>query len=99
MKTKYALSLLAACLWMHASAQNGLKLEYDRITAPYLIHHGVQDRVVPIEAGRYLYSQLKNRGVITEIIEYEEYGHADIPSRPNVLLKTQEWFYKYGLIK
>jgi acetyl esterase/lipase len=50
----------------------------DRRTAPFLVIHGDQDDVVPIEQSRRLVAALRLAGVETEYVELAEAGHDDL---------------------
>ena len=45
------------------------------MTAPLVLFQGLEDRVVPPEQSRLIHERLKERGVLTELYEFEGEGH------------------------
>jgi len=65
----------------------------DAADPPFLIIHGTEDRVVPIEQSRLLNEALVNAGVACELVEVEGGGHGI--REPGVLSKAAEFFDKH----
>jgi dienelactone hydrolase len=62
------------------------------ICVPYLINHGVLDKVVNIELGRGLFKILEENDTDVKIIEYPDLEHANISSNPEVLENIRKWY-------
>jgi dipeptidyl aminopeptidase/acylaminoacyl peptidase len=45
------------------------------MTAPLVLFQGLEDKVVPSEQSRLIHERLKERGVLTELFEFEGEGH------------------------
>jgi dipeptidyl aminopeptidase/acylaminoacyl peptidase len=69
-----------------------------RIRAPYQIHHGVDDVVVPIALGRRMIEILRGTSVTSEAHEYPGVGHSDIPRHPMVLERVRKWHTDHGVL-
>ena len=75
----------------------------DTITAPLLIFHGKQDRVMPYEYGEDLAAALRAAGREYEFVTYDSIGHAferpdgsiDADIEADAMQKTVAWFDKY----
>ncbi|MFB3764317.1 MAG: prolyl oligopeptidase family serine peptidase [Methanotrichaceae archaeon] len=67
------------------------------VTTPTLILHGAEDIRCPTDQGRELYSALKKRGVITQMVLYPRSGH--FPEEPklqrDMYKRELDWFNKY----
>ena len=69
----------------------------NNITVPYQLHHGSEDKVVPLEAGQRLANTLENNGIEYEIWVYEGKKH-NIASLPDVLTRIKSWYIKHGVL-
>jgi len=66
-----------------------------RITKPYLLHHGDADNVVPIQRDITLRDILTNNAVINTLNTYPGYSHQQISLDSLMLVRTRLWFEQY----
>ena len=69
----------------------------NNITAPYQLHHGSEDKVVPLAAGQLLADILEENGIENEIWVYDGKKH-NIASLPDVLTRIKSWYIKHGVL-
>ena len=55
------------------------------IRAPYQIHHGDRDQVIPLLGDQLFAAFLSSRGVTNELIVYPGANHDDVTAAPEVL--------------
>jgi dienelactone hydrolase len=70
-------------------------LTAEKITRPYLMHHGDIDNVVPPERDQALQTILNTRGVINTLYMYAGYSHQQISADSLMLARTRQWFDLY----
>lgn len=75
----------------------------DKVAAPTLIMHGVEDMRCPVEQADQYYTALKRHGKTTRLIRYANSGHAfqkaGKPSlRIDVLEHVNAWFEEYLIV-
>ena len=68
------------------------------IRAPYQIHHGDNDDVVPLLVDQLLSSFLSSRGVTQELVVHQAAGHNDIAVAQNVLDRVRVWYRAHGVL-
>jgi predicted esterase len=68
------------------------------IRAPYQIHHGENDDVVPLLVDQLLSSFLSSRGVTQELVVHRAAGHNDIAVAQNVLDRVRAWYRAHGVL-
>ena len=59
------------------------------VACPILLVHGVDDSIVPVAQSRRMRDALRQAGKTVELIEIDEFGHADWPAQQEVLLMTR----------
>jgi len=69
----------------------------NNIIVPYQLHHGSDDKVVPLAAGQRLADILENNGIEHEIWVYDGKKH-NIASLPDVLTRIKSWYIKHGVL-
>lgn len=69
----------------------------NNITVPYQLHHGSDDKVVPLAAGQRLANTLENNGIEHEIWVYDGKTH-NIASLPDVLTRIKSWYIEHGVL-
>lgn len=67
------------------------------IRAPYQIHHGDRDLVVPLVADELFASALQLRGIGHELFVYPGAGHDDVSTDATVLGRVREWYAGHGM--
>jgi dienelactone hydrolase len=67
------------------------------IRAPYQMHHGDRDFVVPLVADELLAAALRARGVTHELVVYPGASHDDVRTDPVVLERIREWYRSAGM--
>lgn len=68
------------------------------IRAPYQIHHGDRDQVVPLLGDRLFDAFLSTRGVTHELIVYPGADHDDVAAAPEVLSRIRAWYAAHGVL-
>ena len=68
------------------------------IRAPYQMHHGDRDLVVPIVADQLFEAALRSRGVTHELLIYSGAGHDDVRFDPVVLDRIRAWYRSNGVL-
>ena len=68
------------------------------IRAPYQMHHGDQDDVVPLIVDQLLQTLLADRGVTHELVVYPGMGHNDVASSPVVYERIRTWYRTHGVL-
>lgn len=68
------------------------------IRAPYQMHHGDRDFVVPLLADELFAAALRARGVVHELVVYQGAGHDDVRLNPVVLDRIREWYRSKGVL-
>jgi dienelactone hydrolase len=68
----------------------------EKITKPYLIHHGDDDKVVDIALDRALSAILIGNSVPQQLHEYPRYSHSQISQDSLMFVRTRAWFEKYN---
>ena len=69
----------------------------NNISVPYQLHHGSEDKVVPLKADQRLANILENNGTEYEIWVYDGKKH-NIASLPDVLSRIKSWYIKHGVL-
>lgn len=72
-----------------------LKKNYENITIPILIMHGLNDPIVPVEFSKNLYERIASKD--KELVIYEKSLHEiynDV-EKDEVIKKTIEWLLKH----
>ena len=71
----------------------------DKVTTPTLIQHGTEDRRVPLSQGEELYTALRSRGVMVEMVKYPRSQHSLTEPKliRDAMMRNQEWFDRYVL--
>lgn len=72
--------------------------EIANIRAPYQMHHGDRDFVVPLIADQLFATALRNRGVTHELVTYPGAGHDDVRLNPAVLDRIRAWYQSKGVL-
>ena len=67
------------------------------IRAPYQMHHGDRDFVVPLAADQLFADALRRRGAVHELVVYPGADHDDVSSDPIVLERIRQWYASAGL--
>ena len=67
------------------------------IIAPYQMHHGDQDAVVPLATEQRLDSILQTRGIVHQLYVYPGYGHNDVKLDTTMFNRVRAWYTAYGL--
>jgi dienelactone hydrolase len=67
------------------------------IRAPYQMHHGDRDFVVPLLADELFAAALRARRVVHELVVYPGAGHDDVRLNPVVLDRIREWYRSNGV--
>lgn len=67
------------------------------IRAPYQMHHGDRDVVVPLAADQLFASALRARGVTHELVVYPGADHDDVSMNPVVLDRIRAWYRANGI--
>lgn len=67
------------------------------IRAPYQMHHGDRDIVVPLIADQLFDNALRSRGVTHELIVYPGASHDDVRFDPTVLDRIRAWYRSNGV--
>lgn len=68
------------------------------IRAPYQIHHGSEDFVVPLLADQLLAAALAARGVDHELLVYPGVDHVEVAVSTAVLDRIREWYRSKGVL-
>jgi dienelactone hydrolase len=68
------------------------------IRAPYQMHHGDRDLVVPVIADQLLDLALRARGVTHELVIYAGASHDDVRFDPVVLDRIRAWYRSNGVL-
>lgn len=76
-----------------------LATDVAQIRAPYQLHHGEDDEVVPISLGVRMAGLLDDAGVTHEWWSYPGYGHADISTDALVLERVRAWYQTHGILR
>ncbi|HKQ78853.1 MAG TPA: prolyl oligopeptidase family serine peptidase [Blastocatellia bacterium] len=76
--------------WTKEAQANG-------ITAPYQMHHGDADTVVPLEDDQSLDALLQTKGTAHQLRVYAGYGHNAIPFDPTMYQRVRDWYTAHGL--
>jgi dienelactone hydrolase len=67
------------------------------IRAPYQIHHGDRDFVVPLLADQLFAAALASRGVRHELLVYPGADHDDVAGSPVVFERIRAWYASHGV--
>lgn len=67
------------------------------IRAPYQLHHGSADTVVPLVMDERLASIFEQTGVVFELHVYAGAGHNDVSRSAQVLDRVRAWYASHGL--
>jgi dienelactone hydrolase len=68
------------------------------IRAPYQMHHGERDVIVPVIADQLFDAALRARGVTRELVIYPGAGHDDVRFDPPVLDRIRAWYRSNGVL-
>ncbi|MCZ8011114.1 MAG: dienelactone hydrolase family protein [Gemmatimonas sp.] len=68
------------------------------ITAPYQIHHGDNDNVVPRAMDQRLATRLASRGRRHELHVYPGGTHNDVPFSRQMYDRVRSWYRSYGVL-
>ena len=68
------------------------------IRAPYQMHHGERDFVVPLAADELFAAALRQRGVTHELLTYPGAGHDDVRLNSVVLDRIRAWYRSKGVL-
>jgi dienelactone hydrolase len=68
------------------------------IRAPYQMHHGALDIVVPFYADELLANALDAQGVAHELFVYASADHDDLRVNATVLERVRAWYARYGVL-
>ena len=68
------------------------------IRAPYQIHHGDRDQVIPLLGDQLFAAFLSSRGVTNELIVYPGADHDDVAAAPEVLNRIRAWYAAHGVL-
>ena len=68
------------------------------IRAPYQIHHGNDDFVVPLLADQLFAAALAARGIDHELLIYPGVDHVEIAVSTTVLDRIREWYRSKGVL-
>ncbi len=71
--------------------------EVAAIRAPYQMHHGDRDFVVPLVADQLLDAALASRGVPHELFVYPGATHDDIGLNATMLERVRAWYASHGM--
>jgi dienelactone hydrolase len=72
--------------------------EVASIRAPYQMHHGERDFVVPLIADQLFAAALRTRGVTHELVTYPGAGHDDVRLDSVVLDRIRAWYRTKGVL-
>jgi dienelactone hydrolase len=67
------------------------------LQAPYQIHHGALDEVVPLDYAQRLASYLQSRNVETQLFIYAGAHHADTARDSVMLQRVRQWYAAHGM--
>lgn len=76
--------------WTSSTLANSIK-------APYQMHHGDADAVVPLKDDQTLDSLLTSKGVTHELKVYAGYTHPDVRDNTTIMNTIKDWYTKYGV--
>ena len=68
------------------------------IRAPYQLHHGDTDTVVPLVMGQRLFGILQDVGATTELHVYTGATHNDVSRNETVLARVRAWYAAHGVL-
>ena len=68
------------------------------IRAPYQIHHGIDDFVVPLLADQLFAAALAARGVDHELLVYPGIDHVEVSISTTVLDRIRQWYRLKGVL-
>jgi dienelactone hydrolase len=68
------------------------------IRAPYQMHHGDRDFVVPVVADQLFDAALRARGVTHQLVIYPGASHDDVRFDPVVLDRVRAWYRSNGVL-
>ena len=68
------------------------------IRAPYQMHHGDRDFLVPLAADQLFAAALRARGVVHELVVYPGAGHDDVRMNTTMLDRIREWYRIRGVL-
>lgn len=68
------------------------------IRAPYQMHHGDRDFVVPLLADELFATALRARGVVHELVVYPGANHDDLSVNPIALERIRGWYRSAGVL-
>jgi dienelactone hydrolase len=68
------------------------------IRAPYQLHHGDADTVVPLALDQLLAAELQRNPTVHELRVYAGVTHAQIAADPGVLAAVRAWYTAHGLL-
>lgn len=68
------------------------------VTAPYQLHHGDVDTVVPLALDQLLANQLAANPTVHQLVVYPGVGHAPIASDAGMLNTVRTWYTQHGLL-
>jgi len=71
--------------------------EVAAIRAPYQMHHGDRDVVVPLLADQLLDAALTSRGAVHQLFVYPGSGHEDIGMNTTMLDRVRAWYAGNGM--
>ncbi len=78
-------------LWKNASPINF----FEKVNAPILLHHGANDKDVPLEWSERAVEAIKRAGKDITLYTYSGEGHEFAAAWPTVMKRTVEFFDKY----
>jgi dienelactone hydrolase len=68
------------------------------IRAPYQMHHGDRDLIVPVIADQLFDAALRSRGVTRQLLIYPGASHDDVRFDPVVLDRIRSWYRSNGVL-
>jgi dienelactone hydrolase len=68
------------------------------IVAPYQLHHGDADTVVPLALDQALANQLTANPTVHQLLVYPTYTHAQISNDAGMLATVRSWYTQHGLL-
>ena len=68
------------------------------VRAPYQMHHGALDIVVPLYADQLLDEAFDAQGVKHELVIYATAGHDDVRVNSTILTRIREWYSSHGVL-
>jgi dipeptidyl aminopeptidase/acylaminoacyl peptidase len=68
------------------------------VRAPYQMHHGLLDIVVPLYADELLANSFASQGLEHELVVYPTADHDDIKMDSTALARIRAWYASHGLL-